>query len=166
MDKQPDHDASLAAPLAALRAEVERLNAPRCVEKELMQAFARQFPRRRWYHRLSTPAWRIGASCAGVALAVLALVLAPRGADSTGSVDSIAPLVGSDSSGGVFIALESLERIEQEPRPRLVEANVPRTALASLGVDITPENAGDTVRAEMLVATNGEPLALRLTSLN
>ena len=166
MDNQPDHDPSLAAPMAALRAEIERLDAPRCVEKELMQAFARQFPRRRWYHRLSTPAWRFGASFAGVALAVLAFVMAPPIPGGTGSVDLIQPLVGSDSSGGVFIALDSLERIEQEPRPRLVEADVPRTALASLGVDITPENAGDTVRAEMLVATNGDPLALRLTALN
>jgi hypothetical protein len=48
----------------------------------------------------------------------------------------------------------------------MVQAQVPRAALASLGVAITPENAGDSVKAEMLVGANGHPLALRLTSLN
>jgi hypothetical protein len=43
---------------------------------------------------------------------------------------------------------------------------VPRTALAPLGVTVTPENASDTVKAEMLVAADGEPLALRLSSVN
>jgi hypothetical protein len=48
----------------------------------------------------------------------------------------------------------------------MVQAQVPRTALVSLGVPVTPENAGDSVKAEMLVGANGQPLALRLTSLN
>jgi hypothetical protein len=72
----------------------------------------------------------------------------------------------SSDGAGVFIALDSLDRIEQEPAPRMVQAQVPRAALASLGVAITPENAGDSVKAEMLVGANGHPLALRLTSLN
>ena len=43
---------------------------------------------------------------------------------------------------------------------------MPRTALAPLGVTVSPENAADTVRAEMLVAADGHPLAVRLTSTN
>jgi hypothetical protein len=69
-------------------------------------------------------------------------------------------------SGGAFIALESLERIEAEPSPRMVETQVPRTSLAALGLPVTPENAGDSVKAEMLIAADGEPLALRLSSVN
>ena len=68
--------------------------------------------------------------------------------------------------GGAFIALDSFERIEAEPAPRLVETEVPRTMLAALGLPATPENAGDAVRAEMLVGAGGEPLALRLSSLS
>ena len=70
--------------------------------------------------------------------------------------------------GGVFIALDSVERIEAEPTPRMIEAEVPRTVLAGMGVgvSITPENAGDRVKAEMLVASDGAPLAVRLTSLD
>jgi hypothetical protein len=48
----------------------------------------------------------------------------------------------------------------------MVETEVPRTTLASLGLPVTPENAGDSVKAEMLVAADGEPLALRLSSIN
>ena len=75
------------------------------------------------------------------------------------------PLVRIDN-GAAFIALDSFERIEAEPEPRLVETEVPRTMLAALGLPVTPENAGDAVRAEMLVGAGGEPLALRLSSLN
>jgi len=75
------------------------------------------------------------------------------------------PLVSFDG-GGAFVALDSLERIEAEPDARLVETEVPRTALAPLGVPVSPENAADTVRAEMLVAADGHPLAVRLSSTN
>jgi hypothetical protein len=154
----------LASPFDALRSEMATMNAPRCVEKELMQAFAAQFPRTpRWYEKLRTPRWSIAGSLASAAVVVLLFALAPQSPhlrDSDG-----APLIGRNS-GGAFIALESLERIEQEPSPRMVETQVPRTALAPLGVTVTPENAGDTVKAEMLVAADGEPLALRLSSIN
>jgi hypothetical protein len=46
----------------------------------------------------------------------------------------------------------------------MIETEVPRMELASLGVPVTPENAGDSVLAEMLVSADGQPLALRLTS--
>jgi hypothetical protein len=46
----------------------------------------------------------------------------------------------------------------------MVAADVPRASLAALGVPLTPENAGDSVRAEMLVAADGRPLALRLSA--
>jgi hypothetical protein len=164
MNNEDMNNSILTPPLATLRGELAKLDTPRCVEKELMQAFARQFPpRRRWYQRLDTPQWGIAGSLASIALVVLVFAVAPRGAPGTGS----APLVQRSSDGtGVFIALDSLDRIEQEPAPRMVQAQVPRTALASLGVAITPENAGDSVKAEMLVGANGHPLALRLTSLN
>jgi hypothetical protein len=156
-------DPLLASPFDALRREMARLDAPRCVEKELMQAFAQQFPRKqRWYAKLATPMWSIVGSLVSAALVLLVFVLAPQGPHLRGEGR---PLAGV-GSGAAFIALESLERIEAEPAPRMVEARVPRTSLAGLGLPVTPENAGDSVKAEMLVAADGEPLALRLTSVN
>jgi hypothetical protein len=60
-----------------------------------------------------------------------------------------------------FIALQSLEQIALEPRARVVQTTVPRMILAAYGVPVSPEVAGETMRAEMLVSANGQPLAMR-----
>ena len=141
----------------ALRGEMAKLDAPRGVEKELLQAFARQFRQKQpWYRHLALRRWLFagGVSTAVTALTVFTLLLHnPR-------------LDADPDSGGLFIALESPERIEQEPAPRVVETEVTRGSLARLGVPLTPENAGDTVRAEMLLGADGQPLAVRLTSID
>ncbi|MGZ5198147.1 MAG: hypothetical protein ACXWC4_00085 [Telluria sp.] len=159
------NDSILDSPMGALRQEMARMNAPRYVEKELMQAFAAQFPRKaRWWDRFATPGWSLGGSFASVLLVVLAFGMS-GGPRVTGGASDAQPLVSRDGDG-VFIALDSAERIEAEPAPRMIETQVPRSTLASFGVSVTPENAGDQVKAEMLVGADGSPLALRLTSLD
>ncbi|WP_371765080.1 hypothetical protein [Massilia sp.] len=145
----------------ALRAEVGRLDAPRGVEKELLQAFAKLHPpKRRWYHGLAVrPVALAGCVVAG-ALVLAFAVRAPHPVED-GRAGALVALDGN----GVFIALDSAERIAAEPAPRMVATDVPRTSLAALGVPLTPENAGDSVRAEMLVAADGQPLALRLSAI-
>jgi hypothetical protein len=162
MDTQDNPDATLAPCFAALRSELAGIDAPRCVEKELMQAFGRHVaPQRRWYQALTLPQWgTAGALCSLTVVAVL-LALSPHQAVSVGGQ----PLVTIDQ-GGAFVALDTLERIESEPNAQLVEAELPRTDLATLGVPVNPGNALDTVRAEMLVAADGHPLAVRLSSAN
>ena len=145
----------------ALRAEVGRLDAPRGVEKELLQAFARLHPpKRRWYHRLAVRPFALAGSLVAGALVLAFAVRAPHPAEG-GNAGALVSLDGN----GVFIALDSAERIAAEPAPRMVATEVPRTSLAALGMPLTPENAGDSVRAEMLVAADGQPLALRLSAL-
>lgn len=158
-DDHPDLDADLAR----LRSSVARLDTPRCVEKELMQAFGAAFARKPWYRRLTLPEWSAAGAGLLVSAAMLALLLVPP--RLAGGVPGAQPLLRLDE-GGAFIALDSFERIDQESAPRLVEAEVPRTMLAALGVPVTPENAGEPVLAEMLVGAGGEPLALRLTSID
>jgi hypothetical protein len=148
-----------------LRADIARIDTPRGVEKELLQAFARHYPpRRRWYAALPARAWALAGAvaAASVACALLVAQLHP-GAREAGAG---APLVTRGDDGGLFIALEPIERIAREPAPRMVATEVSRTSLATLGVPLTPENAGDSVRAEMLVAADGQPLALRLSSID
>lgn len=160
-----------AAPLAALRDELARLDAPPRVEQALMRAFAARFPPkprwyRRWHEKFSAPGPSIGASAAAAVLVALLFVLAPGTSGLLrGHGSESRPPAGRDD-GAAFIALDSLERIAQEPAPRMVETQLPRAALAALGVPVTPENAGESVKAEMLVAADGRPLALRLTSIN
>jgi hypothetical protein len=145
----------------ALRAEVGRLDAPRGVEKELLQAFAKLHPpKRRWYHRLAIRPFALAGSLVAGALVLAFAVRAPHPAED-GRTGALVALDGN----GVFIALDSAERIAAEPAPRMVATDVPRTSLAALGVPLTPENAGDSVRAEMLVAADGQPLALRLSAI-
>lgn len=156
---------ALATRFAALRRELAGHDAPRCVEKELLQAFAKQFPKKQpWYRTLSLPQWGAAGALASLGgagvLATLLLALAPHQAITVGP-----PLIGIDD-GAAFIALESLERIEREPYTRVVEAELPQTALAPLGMPLNPQTAGGTVRAEMLVAEDGHPLALRLSAVN
>lgn len=158
-DDTPDLDTRLAR----LRTSMASLDAPRCVEKELMQAFSSQFARKRpWHRRLGLLEWSATAACLLVSVAVLAVLSRPpRLAEGW----EAGPLAGIDN-GAVFIALDSVERIEDDPAVRLVETEVPRTMLAALGLPVTPENAGDAVRAEMLVGAGGEPLALRLSAID
>lgn len=149
----------------ALRAQVGRLDAPRRVEQELLQAFAQLHPpRKRWYHALGGRGWALAGGLSGLAAGVLVLgfalrLPAPDDGDNSGNG---ATLVAQDDKG-MFIALDSAERIAAEPAPRVVAADVPRTSLVALGVALTPDNAGDSVRAEMLVAADGQPLAVRLS---
>ncbi|GAA5231452.1 hypothetical protein GCM10025794_38240 [Massilia kyonggiensis] len=64
----------------ALRAEVGRLDAPRGVEKELLQAFAKLHPpKRRWYHRLAVrPVALAGSLAAGALVLAFAAWSPPR----------------------------------------------------------------------------------------
>jgi hypothetical protein len=162
MTTDQDRNPALDAPLAALRAAMATQAAPRGVEKELMDAFQRQFPPRRWYHALSPAQWGLAGGVGSTAIvALLALSLSLHGTNPVAG-----PVAGASiDDGPAFIALESAERIAQEAHPRMLETDVPRTALASLGVPVSPENAGDSVRAELLVGADGSPLALRLISL-
>jgi hypothetical protein len=159
-DDTPDLDLQLAQ----LRTGMAGIDTPRCVEKELMQAFAAQFAQRRpWYRRLGLLEW--GAAGIGGLVTVVVVGLLLMSPHLSNRLHENNALVRIDN-GAAFIALDSFERIEAEPAPRLVETEVPRTMLAALGLPVTPENAGDAVRAEMLVGAGGEPLALRLSSLS
>ena len=161
MNSDDDRNPDLAPALARLHAAMAPLAAPPGVEQELMAAFAKQFPPRRWYHALSKSQWGIAGgvgSTALVALLAFTLSLHAPGPDLDAS-----PSARADA--GPFIALASAERIEQEADPRMLETDVPRAELVSLGVPVSPENAGDSVRAELLVGADGSPLALRLVSL-
>jgi hypothetical protein len=148
----------------ALRAEVKRLDTPRGVEAELLQAFARLHPpRRRRFLAPSLRGWLLAGGVTGLVAGALALAVVLQ----VPHVEDAPPartVVALDDSAP-FIALDSAERIAAEPAPRMVAANVPRTSLAALGVPLTPENAGDSVRAELLVAADGQPLALRLSAV-
>jgi hypothetical protein len=170
MDSQQHRDPRHDPLFDALRADMATLDTPPAVEQALLQAFAQQFPqpapRRRWYQALSPRDWVLGGGLAGVALALVAVgVTLPRMLQAPAldlPAAAVRPLLVRADDGAPFIALDSAERIENEPAPRMVETEVPRSSLVALGLPLTPDNAGDAVKAELLVASDGQALALRL----
>jgi len=63
---------------------------------------------------------------------------------------------------GPFLALRPLERIALEPSTTVVATEFPRALLADWGLPVSPDRAGEPVRAEMLYSADGEALAVRL----
>jgi hypothetical protein len=61
-----------------------------------------------------------------------------------------------------FLALKPLDRIAAEASTTVVASEFPRALLADWGLPVSPDRAGEPVRAEMLYASDGEPLAVRL----
>ncbi len=150
-------EAVLYAPLEALRSEMAQLAMPANVEQELLSAFKRANPKKKWYQRWTMMQWGMAGGVGSVATAVIAFMLTmqvPLGGTPV-------PTALDDKAD--FIALESLDRIEQEPGARVVQTELPRSELAGLGVAVTPENANEPVRAELLVNEEGKPLAVRIS---
>jgi hypothetical protein len=154
-------DPQLDAALRTLREHTAPLATPRAVEDALLAAFAQQHPLKKshWFANLSMPRWGAGMGLASLAGAVLTAMLVLA---MPSHQPALAPVHASIDDGGDFVALASAEHIALEPAPRLVETDIARTALAALGMPLSPDNAGDVVRAQFLVGADGRPLALRL----
>jgi hypothetical protein len=150
-------EAVLHAPFKALRAEMGQMDTPRMIEQHLMHTFKRMHPPRRWYQGWSWMQWSMAGGVGSLATIVVVFMLTMQVPLGT------APLPLSLDEGADFIALESLERIEQETDTRVVQASLPRSELAALGVSVTPENANESVRAELLVNADGKALAVRFS---
>ena len=71
-------------------------------------------------------------------------------------------LAAATEDPGPFLALKPLDRIALEPSTTVVATEFPRALLADWGLPVSPDRAGEPVRAEMLYSAEGEPLAIRL----
>jgi len=79
------------------------------------------------------------------------------------SLVSLAPATTTlEGDPGPFLALQPLDRIAGERGTRMVTTEFPRALLADWGLPVSPDRAGEPVRAEMLYSADGEPLAVRL----
>lgn len=152
-------DALLDQQFSLLREDLQELNTPAVIEQTLLQAFARQQAKdkkqartrrlRPWLAGLLTLSGSFGLVMLTVMFPASQHQLTPD--SSAISCTELPP----------FVALVPLERLNNET-PSMLEAEVPAAWLASLGMPVSPEIAGDMVQAQMLVAADGEPLAMRL----
>ena len=140
------------ARLAELRAELQSIAAPAVLEDALAARFRRE-------HRAPRPRlwWMPPLALAATVAIVSWMIRAP-----------LPPLVrapatpSAEVDAGPFLALKPLERIALEPGTTLVTSEFPRALLADWGLPVSPDRAGEPVRAEMLYSADGEALAVRL----
>ena len=152
--------------LTGLRAATAHIDTPPRVEAALMAAFqlqsrGTQARNRRWREfvlQWFAPGIALAASAGMSAWMVLAPMARPVLDPALNPGTPVADFTSADTP---FIALQSLEQIALEPRPRVIETSIPRMWLASYGIAISPDTAGESMRAEMLVSANGQPLAMR-----
>ncbi|MES2041314.1 MAG: hypothetical protein V4495_26140 [Pseudomonadota bacterium] len=152
-------DALLDQQFSLLRKDLQELNTPASTEQALLLAFAKQQTKdkklarsrrlRPWLAGLLTLSGSFGLVMLTVMFPASLHQLTP---DST---------TVSNTEQPPFVALVPLERLNNET-PSMLEAEVPAAWLTSMGMPVSPEIAGDMVQAQMLVAADGEPLAMRL----
>jgi len=136
--------------LAQLRGELESLKAPPALEAALAARFRRAHnPRPRLW-------WMPPLALAAVLSLVSWMIRAPL-PPLPQPLPAVAP-----ADPGPFLALKPLERIALEPGASVVTTEFPRALLAEWGLPVSPEEAGEPVRAEMLYSPDGEALAVRL----
>ena len=158
MSIHSDHPA-LDRDISILRHEMSALQTPAKIEANLLRNFKRQ-QKPRMQQQLAqwlAPGAAIAASVSMAAWMLLVPVTAP--------IASNAPLMASMSAqDSPFIALQSLEQIALEPNPRVIETQIPKMLLASMGMPVSPDMAGESLRAEMVVSASGQPLAVRFSA--
>lgn len=150
------HEAYLAARLDELKGELAHVHAPEAIEAELVARFrGHHAPVRRpalWW----MPPLALAATVTLVSWMVRAPI--PMPTDTT----PVESLIAGEADPGPFLALRPLERIALEPGVTVVATEFPRALLADWGLPVSPERAGEPVRAEMLYSAQGEALAVRL----
>ena len=128
---------------------------PQAIEEALVASFRRQKRRAKRPGLWWMPPLALAATVAIVNWMVRAPLPAPQ-------LALLAPAPAADSDPGPFLALKPLERIALEPGTTVVSTEFPRALLADWGLPVSPDRAGEPVRAEMLYSADGEPLAVRL----
>jgi hypothetical protein len=162
LDRELDH----------LRVEMTNVATPSNIEAAVLNAFikhqrapAKARSKQSWlatFSHWSAPVTALAASVVMGAWLSLNLLLPTTqtlpvtAGDQTSQIENT-----SGENSAPFFALQSLEQISLEPNPRLIETQIPKMMLASMGASVSPDTASDLVRAEMLVSANGQPLALR-----
>ncbi len=148
---EPGQNTLLDLKLDELKRELGTVAAPDALEKSLVARFkAKPRPERPrlWW----MPPLALAATIAMVSWVIRAPLQGP------GVPAAAAP----EADAGPFLALRPLERIALEPGTTMVTTEFPRALLADWGLPVSPDRAGEPVRAEMLYSADGEPLAVRL----
>ena len=158
MQGKNKQDAHVNTALQILKKEMQQVQAPTQMQVALMQAFDQAYQRPSWWRRLWTP--EVWITSAVMAACLLAIVLV-QPVMQEGAPVSVQVLAEQDHEEIPFIALRSGETLLKQEQLRVVQADVPNSVLANMGVAVSPQTAGSFSRTEMLVNERDEYLAVR-----
>jgi len=151
----PAREAALDASLRELRLAMPAVTAPAALEAPLLAKFRRNA-------RPARPnLWWIPPLALAATIALVSWIIRGPLPSMDAAVQAQA-LVNNPSDDAPFLALRPLERIALEPGTTVVATEFPRALLADWGLPVSPDRAGEPVRAEMLYSADGEALAIRL----
>jgi hypothetical protein len=150
----------------ALKHELASWQAPASVEQALLAAFEQHFPKRPWYQRWQEFSWQLTTGlCASLVILVLVLNQTPpliSIANQDAILDNSELQVSYEMYEEIpFLALNSGEEILKQDDMRIVQAQIPHSVLATMGVTVNPEVANQSSKAEVLLGANDEFLAVR-----
>ena len=155
----PIQDAMLDRRLAEVNRELLAHKPPIALEGALVAQFRRTHKAAGNRPRL----WWMPPLALAATLAVVSwMVRVPMPASEPKPLPTLAAATTPAQDPGPFLALKPLERIAAEPSTTVVTTEFPRALLADWGLPVSPELAGQPVRAEMLYSAEGEALAVRL----
>ena len=152
----PIQDAVLDRRLAELNREMGRFTAPAALEGALVAQFRRAQRPVKARPRL----WWMPPLALAATIGVMSWMV--RGPMPSNPAAWALPPVVEETDPPPFLALKPMERIALEPATTVVATEFPRALLADWGLPVSPDRAGELVRAEMLYSADGEALAVRL----
>jgi hypothetical protein len=155
----PIQDAVLDRRLSELNREMARFTAPAALEGALVAKFRRARRPERARPRLW---WMPPLALAATVGVVSWMVRGPMPANPASW--ALPPIVEESPESAPFLALKPMERIALEPATTVVATEFPRALLADWGLPVSPDRAGELVRAEMLYSADGEALAVRIVN--
>jgi hypothetical protein len=147
----PAEEILLDSRLDDIKRELLSLKAPGSIEGALVARFRSQKKKSRRPHLWWVPPLALAATIALVSWMV-----------RTPMPQAPEMVVAASEDPGPFLALKPLDRIALEPSTTVVATEFPRALLADWGLPVSPDRAGEPVRAEMLYSADGEALAIRL----
>ena len=154
---EPGQDTLLDLKLDELKRELSEHGAPAAMQAALVARFRQTKP------TTTRPRfWWMPPIALAATIAVTSWMI--RGpVPPSGQLVALAPPTSTlEGDPGPFLALQPLDRIAAEPGKRVVATEFPRALLADWGLPVSPDRAGEPVRAEMLYSADGEPLAVRI----
>jgi hypothetical protein len=153
-DLLPAEEILLDSRLDDVKRELIQVKAPAAIEDALVARFRRR-------HRPDRPRlWWIPPLALAATVALVSWMV--RGPLPAAHESQPVAAPAGEGDPGPFLALRPLDRIALEPSTTVVATEFPRALLADWGLPVSPDRAGEPVRAEMLYSADGEALAVRL----